>query len=80
VIVQGQIQGQPTSAEAIKSIALSGTVVGPRSLAVIKVGEKSLIVREGEKIDGWKLAKVEIGRAVLEGLEGSLSLGERKLK
>jgi hypothetical protein len=81
VIVQGQVQGQETSAEALKSAALLGTVVGPKSLAIIKIGDKSLIVREGEKIDGWKLAKVEIGRAILEGLEGSLSLEkEGKLK
>ena len=74
VIVQGQVQGQPTSAEAIKSIALSGTVVGPRSLAIIKVGEKSLIVKEGEKIDGYKLRKVERGKIIIEGAEGNLVL------
>jgi len=74
VIVQGQIQGQPTSAEAVKNIVLSGTVVGPRSLAIIKMGEKSLIVREGEKIDGYKLRKVERGKIIIEGAEGNLVL------
>jgi cytoskeletal protein RodZ len=74
VIVQGQIQGQPTSAEAVKNIALSGTVVGPRSLAIIKMGEKSLIVREGEKIDGYRLRKVDRGKIIIEGAEGNLVL------
>jgi hypothetical protein len=80
VIVQGQIQGQPTLAEAIKNIALSGTVVGPRSLAIIKVGEKSLIVREGEKIDGYKLRKVDRGKIIIEGAEGNLVLEGGKPK
>ncbi|MBC7329864.1 hypothetical protein H5T88_05835 [bacterium] len=74
VIVQGQVQGQPTSTEAIKSVVLSGTVVGPRSLAIIKVGEKSLLVREGEKIDGYKLRKVERRKIIIEGAEGNIIL------
>ena len=74
VIIQGEVQGQPTSTEAIKSVVLSGTVVGPRSLAIIKVGEKSLLVKEGEKIDGYKLRKVERGKVIIEGAEGNIVL------
>ncbi|MGC9004477.1 MAG: hypothetical protein ACP5KZ_07235 [bacterium] len=78
VIIQRQVQGQPTSLETATSLALLGTVLGPRNLAIVKVGEKSVIVREKGEIDGYILTKVERGKAVFHGKEGTLILYIRR--
>lgn len=68
--------GQPQL--PIPNLLLMGTVIGPQRVAIIKIGEKSLIVRQGEKIDGLKVEKVERGRVIFEGGEVSLKGGPEK--
>ncbi|MBC7326704.1 hypothetical protein H5T87_01145 [bacterium] len=68
----GQASTQPSTA----NLVLLGTVLGPQKLAIIKIGEKSFIVREGEKIDGLKIYKVERGRVLFEGGEVTLNTKE----
>lgn len=63
-------QAQPLST----NLTLMGTVLGTLKVAVIKVGEKSFIVRQGERIDGLTLKKVDRGRVIFEGLEGEITL------
>jgi len=64
--------GQASSPSA--NLILTGTVIGPKKVAIIKVGEKSVIVREGEQVDGLRLKKIERGKVIFKGLEKELTL------
>ncbi len=56
------------------NLVLMGTVIGPKRIAIIKVGEKNIIIKQGENIDGLTLKRVERGRVMLESLGGEITL------
>jgi len=72
--VISQAPSGQTPSPSTTNLVLMGTVIGPKKVAIIKVGEKSVIAREGEEVDGLRLKKIERGSVIFEGLEGELTL------
>lgn len=74
-------QVQPEQAPLTPAnLTLTGTVIGTQRVAILKIGEKSIIVRQGDKVDGLTLKKVDRGKVLFEGLEGEITLKGGELK
>ncbi len=73
--------GEESTVAVYKNLKLIGTAVGVKSLALLKVGDKVLVLEEGSEKKGIKLKKVYRNSAliVIKGRELRLKLESPKL-